>query len=80
MNNKLIRSIIKLANGLKVWWVTHTLKARKRSSAGRYVHTELTPLLSFSTQEQPQQPTPGVVTMETTMGVLAMDATMAMEV
>ena len=78
MNNKLIRVVIKLANGMKVWWVTPTLRAYKRPSAGRNVHTQVTLLLSFSTREQPQPPTPCVATTETTMVVSAVEAT-AME-
>lgn len=45
---------------MKVWWVTPTLRAYKRPSAGRNVHTQETLLLSFSTREQPQQATPAV--------------------
>ena len=78
VNNKLIRVVIKLANGMKVWWVTPTLRAYKRPSAGRNVHTQVTLLLSFSTREQPQPPTPCVATTETTMVVSAVEAT-AME-
>ena len=75
VNNKLV---IKLANGKKVWWVIPTLRTYKRPSARSDVHTEQTLLLSFSTQEQPQQPTPCVVTTEITVGAAAMDA-VAME-
>ena len=78
VNNKLISPVIQLANGMKVWWVTPTLRAYKRPSAGRNVHTQVTLLLSFSTREQPQQPTPCVATTETTMAALAVEAT-AME-
>ena len=59
---------------MKVWWVTPTLRAYKRPSAGRNVHTQVTLLLSFSTREQPQQPTPCVATTETTMAALAVEA------
>ena len=78
VNNKLISPVIQLANGMKVWWVTPTLRAYKRPSAGRNVHTQVTLVLSFSTQEQPQQPTPCVATTETTMAASAVEAT-AME-
>ena len=63
---------------MKVWWVTPTLRAYKRPSAWRNVHTQVTLLLSFSTREQPQQPTLCVATMETTMAASAVEAT-AME-
>ena len=63
---------------MKVWWVTPTLRAYKRPSAGRNVHTQVTLLLSFSTREQPQQATPCVATTETTMAASAVEAT-AME-
>ena len=76
VSNKLIRSVIKLANGMKVWWVTPTPRAYKRPSAGRTLHTQLI-LLSFSTREQPQQPTPCVATTETTTAAWAV-AAMAM--
>ena len=75
VSNKLIRSVIKLANGMKVWWVTPTPRAYKRPSAGRTLHTQVTLLLSFSTREQPQQPTPCVATTETTMAAWAVAAT-----
>ena len=75
VSNKLIRSVIKLANGMKVWWVTPTPTAYKRPSAGRTLHTQVTLLLSFSTREQPQQPTPCVATTETTMAAWAVAAT-----
>ena len=78
VNNKLISPVIQLANGMKVWWVTPTLRAYKRPSAGRNVHTQVTLLLSFSTREQPQQPTPCVATTETTTAASAVGA-MAME-
>ena len=74
VSNKLIRSVIKLANGMKVWWVTPTPTAYKRPSAGRTLHTQVT-LLSFSTREQPQQPTPCVATTETTTAAWAVAAT-----
>ena len=76
--NKLIRSVIKLTNGMKLGWVTPTLRAYKRPSAERNVHTQVTLLLSFSTREQPQQATPCVATTETTMAASAVEAT-AME-
>ena len=59
---------------MKVWWVTPTPRAYKRPSAGRTLHTQVT-LLSFSTREQPQQPTPCVATTETTTAAWAVAAT-----
>ena len=53
------------------------MRAYKKPSAGRNIHTQTTPILS-STQEQSQQPTPCVATTETTMAASAVEAT-AME-
>ncbi|XP_064333235.1 keratin-associated protein 6-1-like [Camelus dromedarius] len=38
-------------------WIPLTLRTYKRPSAGRHVHPEVTLLLSFSTQGQPQSNT-----------------------